>query len=146
MNLDATDYHILRMLREDARRSMRELARLVNLSPTSVGERVRRLEDAGIIEGYEVKINRSRLGCGVRCLLEVTLRNGEHERFAEYIRQLPWSEYAYRVAGKACFIVMLSAPGMAEIEACINELSSYATTVTHVVFSTLELQDLILEC
>ncbi|WP_440112769.1 Lrp/AsnC family transcriptional regulator [Paenibacillus sp. QZ-Y1] len=144
MDLDRTDYHILRQLREDARLSMRELARKVNLSPSSVSERVRRMEDAGIIQGYHVHIDRSRLGCGVRCMIEVTLRNGEHERFAEYIRQLPWSEFAYRVAGKACFIVMLSAPGMAEVEACITELAPYAVTVTHVVFSQVELPDLIL--
>lgn len=144
MNLDRTDYHILRLLNEDARRSMRELARQVSLSPSSVSERVRRLEDAGVIRGYRADIDRSKLGCGVRCMIEVTLRDGEHERFAEYIRQLPWSEFAYRVAGKACFMVMLSAPGMAEVEACITELSPYAMTVTHVVFSEVALSDLIL--
>ncbi|PWW35115.1 MULTISPECIES: Lrp/AsnC family transcriptional regulator [Paenibacillus] len=145
MNLDRTDYHILRLLHDDARLSMRELARQVNLSPSSVSERVRKLEDTGIIRGYRADIDRSKLGCGVRCMIEVTLRNGEHERFADYIRRLPWAEFAYRVAGKACFMVMLSAPGMSEIEACITELTPYAMTVTHVVFSQVELPMLIFD-
>ncbi|WP_145051762.1 Lrp/AsnC family transcriptional regulator [Paenibacillus xylanexedens] len=145
MNLDRTDYHILRKLREDARLSMRELARQVNLSPSSVSERVRRLEDEGVIKGYQVEIDRAKLGCTVRCMIEVTLRNGEHERFADYIRQLSWTEFAYRVAGKACFMVMLCTPSMAEVEACITELTPYAVTVTHVVFSEVQLSDLILK-
>lgn len=57
MKLDLTDIRILELLKENSKISMREISKLIHLSPLSVAERIKRLEEEGIIEGYTVKIN-----------------------------------------------------------------------------------------
>ncbi|MBE9553537.1 MAG: AsnC family transcriptional regulator, partial [Proteobacteria bacterium] len=61
-DIDATDIKLLDVLVADARTSIAELGRVVGLSPPSVSERIKRLEEAGVIEGYTVKINPKALG------------------------------------------------------------------------------------
>ncbi len=60
MKLDEIDVLILQELQKDSRLSIRELSKRINLSPPSVTERVRRLEDDGVIEGYTIKINKKK--------------------------------------------------------------------------------------
>lgn len=89
MKITDVDVHILNELKEDARLSMRELSKRVNLSAPAVAERVRKLEDAGIIEGYSVQVNYKKLGLMIDCLLEVTVLNGEYQRFVAFMNQHP---------------------------------------------------------
>lgn len=69
MKIDNTDVRILKELQQDSRLSIRELSKRVNLSPPSVTERIRKLEDSGIIEGYTIKINEAALGLKIQLQL-----------------------------------------------------------------------------
>lgn len=135
MKMTDVDMHILNELREDARLSMRELSKRVNLSAPAVAERVRKLEDAGIIEGYSVQVNYKKLGLLIDCLLEVTVLNGEYQRFVAFMNEHPRTFFAYRVAGQSCFFIKLSVSSLEEIEAFIQEVSGFAKTVSHIVLS-----------
>ncbi|RYM04961.1 Lrp/AsnC family transcriptional regulator [Sporolactobacillus sp. THM7-7] len=135
MKLDETDAQILTLLQRDARLSMRAIAKQVHLSAPSVAERVKKLEEAGIISGYTVRIDRKKLGFLVDCLIEVTLRNGEIHRFKDFVQTCPNVVFCYCVAGRACYIMMVAAPSLAAIEDLINGMAPYAETVTNVIFS-----------
>lgn len=135
MKITDVDVHILNELREDARLSMRELSKRVNLSAPAVAERVRKLEDAGIIEGYSVQVNYKKLGLLIDCLLEVTVLNGEYQRFVTFMNEHPRAFFAYRVAGQSCFFIKLSVSSLEEIEAFIQEVSGFTKTVSHIVLS-----------
>ena len=122
MKIDEIDVRILRELQADSRISIRELSKRVNLSPPSVTERVKRLEEHHTID----------------CIIEVTMRDGQYEKFKSFIKDYPYSEWCYRIAGAACFIVKLSVPALEDIEQFINFVSSYALTETSIVFSEVE--------
>ena len=141
MKLDEIDVMILSQLQNDSRLSIRELSKRINLSPPSVTERVRRLEDIGIIERYTIKINKKKLGFPIDCIIKVTMKNGEYERFKTFIKDFPKSEWCYRIAGDGCFLVKLSISDLNEVEEFINEISSYALTSTIVAFSSVEIND-----
>ncbi|WP_026678845.1 Lrp/AsnC family transcriptional regulator [Fictibacillus gelatini] len=140
MKIDDIDRNILGELYMDGRLSIRELAKRVNLSPPSVAERVRKLESEGIIEGYTIKINNQKAGLALDCILEVTMKNGEYQRFQDFIRRYPRSCFCYRVTGSLCYIVKISVPSLAELEDFINSISAYATTVSHIVLSEVDVQ------
>ncbi len=74
MKLDEIDVLILQELQKDSRLSIRELSKRINLSPPSVTERVRRLEDDGVIERYTIKINKKKLGLSIDCIIKVTMK------------------------------------------------------------------------
>jgi len=138
MKIDEIDVRILRELQADSRISIRELSKRVNLSPPSVTERVKRLEEHHIIEGYTIRLNKKELGFAIDCIIEVTMRDGQYEKFKNYIKNYKYSEWCYRIAGAACFIVKLSVPSLNDIEQFVDTVSPYAMTQTSIVFSEVE--------
>jgi Lrp/AsnC family leucine-responsive transcriptional regulator len=141
MKIDYVDSQILKQLCANSRLSIRELAKKVNLSAPSVAERVRKLEDEGVIEGYTTKINYEKLGYTINAILEVTIRNGQSEKFKQYIERHPRAVFCYRVAGPACYMLKISVRHLQEIEEFINSVSELAQTVTHIVFSSVDVKD-----
>ncbi|MBN9066104.1 MAG: Lrp/AsnC family transcriptional regulator, partial [Rhizobiales bacterium] len=103
-DLDRVDAKLLAALAEDARISVAELARRVGLSPPSVSERLRRLEESGVIEGYTVRINPAALGLPVAAWLRVRPVPGEMKRVAEILQGLQEIVEFDRVTGEDCFI------------------------------------------
>lgn len=141
MIIDATDKKILAELLENSRLSMRELAKKVNLSAPSVAERVRKLESEGIIGGYTIHIDYKKLGFGIDCFMEITLRKGEYEKFKQKIAENPMADFCYRIAGRACYIVKLRLQSLQELESFINEITIYAETVTHIALSEIQIHE-----
>lgn len=141
MKFDEIDILILSELQKNSRLSIRELSKRINLSPPSVTERIKRLEDYGIIEGYTIKINKKKLGLTIDCIIKVTMKNGEYERFKAFIKEYKRSEWAYRIAGDSCFLIKLSVKTLSEIEEFIDEISTYAITITNIAFSEIEVNN-----
>ncbi|WP_409296703.1 Lrp/AsnC family transcriptional regulator [Peribacillus sp. SCS-26] len=135
MKIDDTDKHILRCLTANSRLSIRELSKLVNLSPPSVADRVRRMEDACIIEGYTAKINYSALGHTTHAILQISTKSGKCEEFRKFIAQHPNAEWCYRITGPADYIVKLTARRIEEIEQFIDDAARIADTSTHIILS-----------
>ncbi|WML33658.1 Lrp/AsnC family transcriptional regulator [Clostridium sp. OS1-26] len=135
MKIDEIDVSILEELQKNSRLSIRELSKRINLSAPSVAERVRRLEDDGIIEGYTIKINKKKLGLSIDCIIKLTMKNGGYEKFKIFISEYKRSEWCYRIAGDGCFLIKLSVKSLNEIEEFINEISEYAITETIIAFS-----------
>ena len=136
MKIDSTDVKILKELQQDSRLSIRELSKRVNLSPPSVTERIRKLEDNGIIEGYTIKINEKALGLDIQCIIQIDLKNSEFERFKKLIYDHPRVIFCYRIAGHSCILVKLSVEAISEIEDFVDSIASLnATTSTHIIFS-----------
>ncbi len=145
MKFDEIDAMILSELEKNSRLSIRELSKRINLSPSSVTERLKRLEDNRIIEGYTISINKKNLGLSINCIIKVTMRNGEYERFKNFIKDYNHSEWCYRIAGDGCFLVKLSVKDLGEIEKFINEVSPYAITSTNIIFSEVAIDNSINE-
>jgi len=135
--LDALDTKILSALAQDARTPMRELAQKIGLSAPSTTERVRRLEAAGVIEGYTVRINPESIGLPLAAILRIRPMPGELKRVAEILAAIPEVTFCDRVTGDDCFIAKAQVPGIQALEALIDRLLPYASTNTCVVQSTL---------
>jgi len=134
--LDALDTALLRALAEDARMPVRDLARSIGLSAPSTAERLRRLEDAGVIEGYAVRVNATALGLPIGAYLRVRPMPGELDRVAAMLAAESRVIACDRVTGEDCFIAKALVPDMGALETLINSLLPYATTNTSIVVST----------
>ncbi|GAA0735109.1 Lrp/AsnC family transcriptional regulator [Clostridium oceanicum] len=136
MKMDNTDIKILRELQKDSRLSIRELSKRVNLSPPSVAERIRKLEDRGVIEGYTIKINEKALGLNIECIIQIDLKNSGFENFKKFIYNHPRVKFCYRIAGHSCILVKLSVESILEIEKFVDSVAALnATTTTNIIFS-----------
>lgn len=134
--LDALDTAIIQLLAADSRTTMRELAKKIGLSAPSTTERVRRLEEAGIIDGYTVRISPPAIGLPIGAYLRIRPMPGELSRVAELLASIPEVVACDRVTGEDCFIAKALVPSVADLETLINGLLPYASTNTSVIVST----------
>ena len=134
--LDGIDVRILDALVADARISVADLARAVGLSPPSVSERMKRLEEAGVIGGYTVRINPQALGLPLAAWLRIRPIPGELKRVAEILRGLPAIVECDRITGDDCFIARAHVRSVAELESLIDAIIPYAMTNTSIIQSS----------
>ena len=119
----------------DARIARAELARRVGLSAPSVGERIRRLEDKGIIAGYGARIDPASLGYALTILLRVRPLPGKMNAMVEAIRDTPQIVTCDRVSGDDCFVARAHVRNVTEMEAVIDRLLPFGATNSSVVQS-----------
>jgi Lrp/AsnC family leucine-responsive transcriptional regulator len=134
--LDATDMRILRILLEDARTSVADIARAVGMSSPSVSERMRRLEENGTIQGYAAQIDPAALGLPLGAWLRVRPVPGELARVAEILRDIPEIATCDRVTGEDCFIARVQVRSVVDLERVIDRIIPYAMTNTSIVQSS----------
>jgi Lrp/AsnC family leucine-responsive transcriptional regulator len=134
--LDRVDCSIVRSLQENGRGSFAEIGKAVGLSATSVSERIRRLEEAGVIEGYHVRLCAQRLGYPVSAFI-LARPNGPDARFIKVARERPEILACHRVTGEFSFIAQAVVKDVAHLEALLNHLEPASVhIVTLVVLST----------
>jgi Lrp/AsnC family leucine-responsive transcriptional regulator len=134
--LDALDLRILKSLTTDARITMAELARQVGLSAPSVTERVRRLEEAGVIRGYAAIVDPAALGLPVSAWLRVRPVPGELARVAAILAALEAIVECDRITGEDCFLAKAHVASVAALEALIDRIVPYAMTNTSIIQSS----------
>ncbi|MCO1660129.1 Lrp/AsnC family transcriptional regulator [Pseudonocardia humida] len=134
--LDATDWRLLGELQADGRLSFKELARRIHLSPPAVAERVRRLEQSGVITGYAARVDPARAGqpllafvqmrCSLgRCLLRTTTA----EEFPELVE-------IHKLSGEHCTLLKARAASLRHLEGLVERLGEHGEMRTHIVLST----------
>jgi len=134
--LDALDARILKMLTSDARTSMADLARAVGMSAPSVTERVRRLEEAGVIRGYMAVVDPKALGLPIAAWLRIRPVPGELARVADILNGLDAIVECDRVTGEDCFIAKAHVSGVDELEVLIDKIIPYSMTNTSIIQSS----------
>ncbi len=134
--LDAIDAAILQELCADSRIPRAELSRRVGLSAPSVADRVRRLEDVGIITGYGARIDPARLGYGLTILIRARPLPGEMSNMIEAIQETPQIIACDRVSGEDCFVARAHVRDVAEMEAVIDRIVPFGATNSSIVQSS----------
>jgi Lrp/AsnC family transcriptional regulator, leucine-responsive regulatory protein len=135
-DIDPVDAKILRALARDARTSTAELSRAVGLSAPSVSERVKRLEESGVIEGYSVKINAAAIGLPLAAWLRIRPIPGQLQKVAEILQGLPEIVECDRITGEDCFIARAHLRSVADLERLIDQIIPYAMTNTSIIQSS----------
>lgn len=138
--MDATDRHLVNLLRDNARLTYAELARQVGLTAPSVHERVGKLEAAGVIRGYRADVSPETVGLGVTALIGIVQQTEtEIDDLVAALRELPEVESCYFLAGEESFLLKVRVGTMAELEQLIvrlNRIRGVARTRTTVALST----------
>ncbi len=134
--LDEIDTQILSALTEDARISIAELSRAIGLSPPSVAERVRRLEEADVIQGYTAKINPQALGLPLSAYLRIRPIPGKLQKVASVLQGLAAVVECDRITGEDCFIAKAHVRSVKDLEELIDHIIPYAMTNTSIIQSS----------
>jgi Lrp/AsnC family transcriptional regulator, leucine-responsive regulatory protein len=104
--MDALDYRIVDMLQRDGRATQLEISRAVGLSQPAVAERIRKLEERGVITGYVARVEASKLGKDITAFIGVNIEHPKYfEGFAKKVMAMPEVLEAHRVAGQDSYIL-----------------------------------------
>jgi Lrp/AsnC family transcriptional regulator, leucine-responsive regulatory protein len=134
--LDAIDWQILGVLQQDARISFAELARRVAMSPSAVTERVRRLEETGVIAGYRAELDPARVGLTILALVRLRYPTGNYRPFHALLDSTPEIVEAHHVTGEDCFVLKVVACGMRHLEEVTGRIAGLGAVTTSVVYSS----------
>ena len=135
MDLDKKDRLILEALQLDARQSLAALGKRIGLSQPAISERVKKLEEAGVIEGYAAKVNLKAVG---RVLQAVVRVRTSHEHIARYValfQSLPEVLDVVRVTGDDCFVVRCAFATPLDLERVVDTLAAHGSVTTALVLS-----------
>ena len=134
--LDLAGWRILHALEADARLSFSRLAALVGLSPPAVAERVRRMEEMGLITCYRAIADRAQLGRPLMAFMRVTTKGESYPRLIALAQRLDTVIECHHVTGDDCFVIKLAVASVVELEATIARFRRLGQTTTAIVLST----------
>ena len=134
--LDGTNRRLLAELQTDARLSLAELGRRVGLSSPAVAERLRRLEDEGVIAAYRAELNPRALGFNLGVLIRIRPAPRQLVPVAELARETPEVVECHRVTGDDCYVMTAWVRDVEHLEQVIDEFTPYGQTTTSIMQSS----------
>jgi len=134
--LDETGWQLLEALQENARLSYSELGQRIGLSSPAVAERIRRMEDAGIITGYHAEINLAAVGMPVLGMIRLVSAPGQNCGVtAREVSKIPDIVECYRVTGSDSVVAVVAARSVDHLEKIIDGISQYGSPTTSLILS-----------
>jgi Lrp/AsnC family leucine-responsive transcriptional regulator len=134
--LDAVGWSILGALQENARVSFAELGRRVGLTAPAAAERVRQMEDVGILRGYRAEVGLERLGLAVTAVIRVSAPEDKCPALKACVKTLPEVVECHHVTGSDAYVLRVSATSVGHLEAVIETLGRYGTPTTSIILSS----------
>lgn len=134
--LDDTGWQLLQELQKNARLSYSELGQRVGLSSPAVADRMRRMEEAGIISAYRAEVNLPKLGLPVLAVIRLGSHNGQNcTRIAAEVSEIPEVLECYRVSGTDSVVTLVAAASVSHLERIVDQLALHGLPTTSLVFS-----------
>jgi Lrp/AsnC family leucine-responsive transcriptional regulator len=133
---DGRNVKLLRLLREDPRISVSELARRIGLSPPATRERIQRLEEAGVIQGTHVDLDPKALGYPIAAFVRVRPMPGKLPKIAELARRMPQVAECHRITGEDCFIMKVYLEELDALDRVLDRFLAYGQTTTSLIQSS----------
>ncbi|WP_371069481.1 Lrp/AsnC family transcriptional regulator [Sediminibacillus sp. JSM 1682029] len=131
--LDKTDMRILEELTNNSRITMKELGEKVHLTGQAASERVVKLENSGVIEGYTIDLNQTKLGYAIYAFITIFTQSANHQPYLSFIKsQEPYIIHNYKISGEGCYLLECRFPsneGLNDFLIALNEHANYKLSI-----------------
>ncbi len=134
--MDTYGRKLLAELQANARLSTAELGRRIGLSPTATAERLRQMEELGILRGYTVEIDPEALGLEVLAFIRMSCGGQNYHRLIDFVQTLEEVRECHHLTGGDDFLLKVTTTSMANLEALIEALLPYGNPITSLVLSS----------
>ncbi len=135
--MDITDRAIIQALRENSRLSMRKLAELVHMTAPAVAERVRRMEDEGIIVGYTIRVDQQKITPKMLAYVDVLMNTNQHQNFLQLIQSREEVRECHRIAGgSVCYLLKLEVTDQNALNDFLEVLLTHANYRLNIVVNS----------
>ncbi len=134
--MDHIACRLLEEVQKDARLSYAELGRRVGLSPSATAERLRRLEEAGVIRGYHADIDPTSLGLGITAVIRMVCDGEQYRRFVAYLDTCEDVRECLHVTGSDALMLKVMVRSIEELEKLVMQFLRYGVPTTSIVLSS----------
>ncbi len=134
--MDEIDRRLLDALQRNARLTRSELGKRVGLSPSAVADRVRRLEESGVILGYRAELDARSLGYEMAAIVRVRPVMGQLKKIAEVAAETAEVIECQRVTGEDCYVMSIVFRSIDDLEALVDRFTPFGRTTTSIVNAT----------
>lgn len=135
MKLDELNWKILNTLQNNARQTNTQIANQVGISSAAVAERIRKMEDAGIIKGYHAQVSHFETNYQLKAIITLRAFMGRLKAFLETVKTFDEVINCYRITGNENIIMEVVLKDQMHLEHFIDRLITYGETKTHIVLS-----------
>jgi Lrp/AsnC family leucine-responsive transcriptional regulator len=135
-NIDKTDEKILEILAADSRTSYRAIAKRVRLSAPSAIERVAKMREAGVIQGFTITVDRAALGLPVQAFMRIATDMSKGAKLMATIAAAPEVEECHKVTGIDSYVLKVSTPSVAGLDDLVDRLSAAGVVNTSIILTT----------
>ena len=135
MKIDTTNWKILECLQHNARQSNTDIAKQVGVTSPAVAERIRKMEDAGIIEGYYAKLSYFETGHQLKAIITLRAFMGRLKPFLVKVKTFSEVINCYRITGNENIVMEVVLKDQKHLEHFIDQLITYGETRTQIVLS-----------
>lgn len=131
--LDPTDIAIIETLQEVGRISISELGKKIGLSQPATSERVKRLEERGVIKGYRAVIDPASVGLGMMAIIRLRTTHEHIKSCLKRFSEMPQVIEVLRLTGEDCFHLKVIVPSPADLESIVDAIARYGAVTTSIV-------------
>ena len=134
--MDKTNWKLIKLLEQNGRLTYAELGKLVHLTAPAVAERVKKLEESGVITGYGAKINLEKVGIPITALVECQVYRTKEREFKALVLSLDEVISCHNVTGPYAFVLRVAVGSMSLLDELLERLIDLSDTNTMMVLST----------
>ena len=135
MLMDALNWKILKCLQENARQSNAKIGRIVGISSPAVSERIKKMEDVGVINGYKTIVSPYEVGYQLKAIITLRAFMGKLKPFLTKVKSFDEVLNCYRITGNENIVMEVMLTNQRHLEQFIDQLISYGETKTQIVLS-----------
>lgn len=126
MLIDEIDVKIIELLMQDSRTQWKTIGEQIHMTGQAVAARIRKMEDMGIIEGFTLRVNPTKMGLIVTAFITVFMKSPNHQSFFQFIETQTNVEEVHRVTGEGCYFVKANFPSHDELNEFLDQLLMHA--------------------
>jgi Lrp/AsnC family transcriptional regulator, leucine-responsive regulatory protein len=134
--LDPRNLDLIRHLRADPRIAISALARKVKMSAPAVKERVQRLEETGVIQGYRLELDPAALGLPITAIVRIRPMPGQLPKIAKLAQSLPQVTECHRITGEDCFLIKIHLESLDGLDPLLDRFLVFGQTTTSILQSS----------
>ncbi|WP_047419707.1 Lrp/AsnC family transcriptional regulator [Cellulophaga sp. Hel_I_12] len=136
--LSTIDIQIIKILKKNSRASFAEIGRKIALSPSSVRERIQKLEDLGVIKSYSIKLNHAMMGNGLEVFIMLKIFDGKLQYILSEITTYPEVLEVFRITGPYNIHMRVALRDQLHLQQFVDKLIKYGSPTTHLILSELK--------
>jgi Lrp/AsnC family leucine-responsive transcriptional regulator len=141
MELDNIDFQILRLLSDNSRTQWKDLGEQIHMTGQAVGNRIKKLEDNGVIKAYSLIVDEMKLGLSYTAFIIIYMKTPNHDSFIRFMNDRNEVVEVHRVSGEGCYHLKIKVNSQEQLNLFLDKILEYGNYSVHLSIQEIKQQN-----